>query len=218
MVDGESIGDEGEQELEHTFQNTGEDHTIAMEVKFENGCMDVIERSVSIDFAGQEGDFVDIDSMLDELDGHRNQDLDSDIFEEGNMLYDKLKNNLLAIKDETQDEQVKQQYIAGERNDEIAFIYGKRLSEAFNQTAGMAREGNGQFVAYLYGYFEIELLQLLDIIDHQQKDISAESEMGQLLMKCVEQLKQLKELGVTIDNDNKLSQKVAEVKQKAENE
>ncbi|MCW9708165.1 PKD domain-containing protein [Fodinibius salsisoli] len=206
------------QEPEHTFRDTGEAHTITMQVKFENGCMDVIKRSVFIDFAGQEEGFVDIDGMLEEVDGHRNPEMDNEIFEEGNPLYERLKNNLLSIKEGIQDEEIKQQYIAGERNDEIAAIYGKRLSEAFSRTAAMAQDGNEQFVAYLYGYYEMELRQLLDIIDHQQKDISAESKMGQLLMKCVEQLKQLKELGVTVDPNDELAQKVAEVKQNAENE
>lgn len=212
-----------ESQPRHTFRNTGQPHKISLEVEFDNGCRNSIEKSITIEFAGEpdepdqpEDDFnvidVNIDGWIEELENYRNDDLDEELFDGDNPLYATQVEYLSQIKEAFRDEATYKRYVSGGMNADIAGSFRKMLTSSFRAVGERAQT---QFGEYLLGFYKMQLKQLLNLVLGQTQDIDQESEIGKLLMQVIKQLKELSQLELNIDPNGTFAKMISEIQRTA---
>ena len=216
-----------EQQPEFTFKNTGQPYRISLTVKFENGCTNTVERFETIEFAEISDDpnqpddnqgliDINIDTWINELDKLKNDDLDVEIFEEGNPHYINLKDNLQGLKASLENAETRKKYRRGNMNRQIAKIYDGMLSNSAEDITSWLQQGAEDIAEYLAGYFKIQITQLLYLVLGQSKDISKNSALGKVVQKAADQFSNLEQQGLDLNADESFNKAINNIKTKAQ--
>jgi len=207
---------------EFTFKRSNQPYPISLTVKFENGCTKTIERFETIEFGGISDDpdqpdggskliEINIKEWIKELDEHKDDELDIEIFDGDNPLYTQMRKYLLWFQDKLQNPAERQKYLDGKLNSEIASAYGDMLSASMDLITRWLQQGAMDVAQYLTGYFKIQIKQLLYTVLGQSKDITETSAIGKLIKKTAGQFENLENSQLEIDPDGSFGNAIKEI-------
>jgi len=215
-----------EAQPEYTFKRSSEPYQISLTVTFENGCTKTVERFETIEFGGISDDpdqpdggsnliEINIEQWINELDAHKNDELDIEIFDGDNPLYTQMRKYLLWFQDKLQNPGERKKYLDGKLNREIAKAYGDMLSASMDIITKWLQQGAMDVAQYLTGYFKIQITQLLYSVLGQSEDITETGAIGKLIKKTAGQFENLENSQLEIDPDGSFGETITNIKRTA---
>ncbi|MFH5885777.1 PKD domain-containing protein [Halalkalibaculum sp. DA3122] len=210
-----------EESPEHTFLNTGGKHRVVLHVISENGCPAEVDQLIEVPFEEEQPGPSDrlttgFDNRLTRLENYSNPEMDRELFGGENIILKRARDYMVNIRDELKSGEERKKYEEGKKNAEIAGAYSSMLSEATELITEKAADASDEEKTYMYGIYDQQVTQLMELAVNQKKDIATNSKMGQLLKSVSNQVETLKNAGLEMDPRKSLSKSISEIKAVAE--
>ncbi|MDX1670855.1 MAG: PKD domain-containing protein, partial [Balneolaceae bacterium] len=203
VVDGKSYTEENPI---HTFRQVDQPHNVRLTVEFKNGCRNTaVESNHKIGYKSSENEIIiavdDVINKSNELDNHLDTNMDNELFEGENVIYEDTKLLIDTMATDFNDMEIREKYIEGDKNAEVGNKMADLLSNTSNTLFSEAGNLSDKQVRYVFGFYETQLNQLLDFTALQKKDITANSNIGQAMDSAATQLNQMKDAGLIKEED-----------------
>jgi hypothetical protein len=179
---------------------------VRLIVTTENGCVNVIERTIDLRTSIREDDLSGLISR--DFDRYADPSLDIKIFDGNNNMVVETNRLLANIRKEAETEEGLIRLKRGEKNDEIAAEFKIVLENSAKVIEKVAEEGTDEELKYVTGIYNRQTETLLKLLGEQENDINKTSDAGKLIKSINTRYEKLKEKGVDVDPDGTLSNTV----------